>query len=507
MHNVLVTDCFRQAVPYLSDEFNSFADIGWYGSAYLIALCCVQPVLGKGYTIFNTKWTYVISFAVFEIGSLTCALAPSSAALITGRTIAGAGAGGVLSGSYVIVAQTVPMRIRPIYTAAVAMMFSLGAIVAPLLGATFTQHATWRWCFYINLPIGCPVLAGIAVLFHPPDYAGSVRSRQSLWQKLQVLDMIGMILFSGCTIMILMALQHAANARTWSSSLVAGVLSGAVAVGLAFVTWQLKNGDDALIPPRLLKQRTVVAGTLANIAMYAALVTYIYFLVIYFQAVKGRSVISSAVDLLPLIVCSSVFSIIAGVLVTKTLYFTPPAIVGTALACIGAGLLTMLKPTTTTAKIAGYEMLIGTGMGLALQTGFFGVQAVLPAKDIPVGTSLMTLAQSLGGALGISIANAVLLCTLQSWSPELAQVGIDIDAVIQVGATGFRKSSLSDPDIGRLLIVYNHALNRVFLMACIFSAIAWFAACFMEFTQTVKTPGETIPMRSAAEKDELVAAP
>ena len=412
----------------------------------------------------------------------------------------------MLSGSYVIVAQTVPMRIRPAYTAAVATMFSLGAILAPLLGAAFTQHATWRWCFYINLPIGCPVLIGIAAFFHPPDHAGSSRASQSLRQKLHVLDIIGMMLFSGCTIMLLMGFQCAADYQTWSSSLVAGVLSGAVALGLAFATWQLKNGDKSLIPPRIIKQRTVLASTIANVAMYAALVTYIYFLVIYFQAIKGRSVIASAVDLLPLIGCSSVLSIVTGILVTKTLYFTPPAIIGTALALIGSGLLTMLTPTTTTASLAGYEVMVGIGMGLALQTGFFGVQAVLPVTDIPVGTSLMTLAQSLGGALGISIANAVLLCTLQSWGPKLAQAGIDIDTVIQAGATGFRKS-MSEDDIDVLLVLYNHALNRVFVMACIFSAIAWFATCFMEFTKTVETPKETSQEDSVAGQEEIDAAP
>ena len=118
----------------------------------------------------------------------------------------------------------------------------------------------------------------------------------------------------------------------------------------------------------------------------------------------------------------------------------------------------------------------------------------------------MTLAQSLGGALGVSIANAVLLCTLQSRGPELAQSGVDIDAVIRAGATGFRKS-MSDDDIGVLLVVYNHALNRIFVMACVFSAIAWFATCFMEFTKTVQTPKEASAPSSVAGKAEHDAAP
>jgi MFS family permease len=476
-----------KAAPRISDQFNSFHDIGWYGSAYLITLCCVQPVLGKVYTVFTTKWTYVLAFIVFEIGSLVCALAPNSAILILGRAIAGGGAGGVLSGSYVITAQTVPMRIRPAYTAAVAMMFSLGAIVAPLVGGALTQHVSWRWCFYINLPVGCPVLLGIALFFRPPNNAKLSAKALTMQQKVLSLDLIGAVLLLGSGTMLLMALQYAAEGRAWSSSLVAGLLPGAAVAAVTFVIWQWHKGDEALIPPRILKQRTVFASVVANIAMYAALVAYIYFLAIYFQAVKGRSIITSAVDLLPLIVCSSVFSIIAGILVTKTLYFTPPAVVGTALAFIGSGLLTTLNSASPMANMAGYQVLVGVGLGLALQTGFFGVQAVLPAKDIPVGTSLMTFAQSLGGALGVSIGNTVLLSNLRSHSLSLEGAGVDINVVIRAGATGFRRF-VSGEALTVLLDAYNQALNRVFVMACALLGAAWFATCFMELRKTVESP-------------------
>ena len=447
----------------------------------------MQPVLGKVYTVFNTKWTYVLAFVIFEAGSLVCALAPSSAILILGRAIAGAGAGGVISGSYVITAQTVPMRTRPAYIAAVAMMFSLGAIVAPLIGGAFTQRASWRWCFYINLPIGCPVLLGIALFFHPPDNAKSSAKVLTVQQKVGSLDLVGAALLLGTWTMLLMGLQYAAEGRAWSSSLVAGLLTGAAVAAVTFVIWQWHKGDEALIPPRILKQRTVFASVVANIVMYAALVAYIYFLPIYFQAVKGRSIIASAVDLLPLIVCSSVFSIIAGVLVTKTLYFTPPAIVGTALAFIGSGLLTTLKPASPMANMAGYQILVGVGLGFALQTGFFGVQAVLPAKDIPVGTSLMTFAQSLGGALGVSIGNTLLLSSLRSHGPSLKEAGVDVDVVIRAGATGFRKFA-SGEALTVLLGAYNQALNRVVIMACALLGAAWFATCFMELRKTVESP-------------------
>lgn len=422
---------------------------------------------------------------MFEIGSLICALSPGSTVLIIGRALAGVGAGGVLSGSYVITAQTVPIRIRPAYTAAVAMMFSLGAIVAPLLGAAFTQNTSWRWCFYINLPIGCPVLVGLALFFHPPENSVPSADSLKLQEKLQGLDIIGASLFFGAILMLLMALQHTAESRAWSSSVVSGLLCGATVAVILLASWQWRKGDEALIPPRIVCQRTVLASTIANIAMYAALVAYIYFLVIYFQAIKGRSVIASAVDLLPIIICSSAFSIIAGILVTKTLYFTSPAIMGSALAFIGSGLLTTLRPSTSNSHVLGFQVLVGIGMGLALQTGFFGVQAVLPSKDVPVATSLVTLAQSLGGALGVSIGNSILLSSLRSRGAELKNAGIPVHRVIHAGATGFQDFVSRHNKLDMLLDVYNHALSRVFIMACVFSGVACFATCFMEFRKTV----------------------
>jgi MFS family permease len=462
----------------------------------------VQPILGRAFTVVNTKWTYVASFAIFEVGSLVCALAPNSNGLIIGRAISGAGAGGVLSGSYVITAQTVPMRVRPAYTAAVAMMFSLGAIVAPLIGGALTQHVSWRWCFYINLPIGCPVLVGIAVFFRPPNMATSSGKRLDIQQKIRVLDIPGAVVLLGASTMLLMALQYAANGQKWSSSLVAGLLSGAAVATVVLSLWLWTQGNSALIPPRILTQRTVLASTLANICMYAALVAYIYMLVIYFQAIKGRSIVSSAVDLLPLIVCSSVFSIISGVLVTRTLYFTPPAIIGTGLTFVGSGLLTTLHPGTSISGLAGYQVLVGIGLGLALQTGFFGAQAVLPTKDTPIGTSLMTFAQSLGGALGISIGNTVLLRCLRSHAAELRAVGVDIDVVIRAGATGFR-SFVTGEVLVVLLEAYNHALNRVLVMTCALSGVAWFATCFMEFRKTVEL-SENARSQESAHRDEGV---
>ena len=136
------------AIPTITSRFNSLDDVGWYGSAFLITICACQPIGGKLLAYFSLKWTFVSFLGVFELGSLVCATAPSSVALIVGRAVAGVGACGLFSGSMVIIAWTVRPQLRPVYMALIMAMFSIANIVGPVLGGALTQHASWRWCEY-----------------------------------------------------------------------------------------------------------------------------------------------------------------------------------------------------------------------------------------------------------------------------------------------------------------------------------------------------------------------
>lgn len=165
------------AIPRITTVFNSLDDVGWYGSSYLLTTTSLQPSFGKVYTYFNVKWTFIVALTIFELGSVLCGAATSSSMLIIGRAVAGVGAAGLFSGGMTIIGYSVPLRRRPIFIGFVSSMFGIASVVGPILGGAFTDRmhvvspsdlanfsgVSWRWCFYINLPIGAIAICTVFV--------------------------------------------------------------------------------------------------------------------------------------------------------------------------------------------------------------------------------------------------------------------------------------------------------------------------------------------------------
>ncbi|KID81976.1 efflux pump [Metarhizium guizhouense ARSEF 977] len=199
---LLDTTVVSTAIPQITNEFNSLPDIGWYGSAYNLGCAAVAPLTGKIYRHFSLKWSFITLFALFEVGSAICGAAQSSKMLIVGRAIAGIGAASLLNGSITIVSCAAPPEKRPIA--------QLGNVAGPLVGGAFTSGYTWRWSFYINLPLG--VIVGLPlVLLDIPDQV----PKQSVWKVLprihHHLDLLGFALFAPAVIQLLLALQYGGN--------------------------------------------------------------------------------------------------------------------------------------------------------------------------------------------------------------------------------------------------------------------------------------------------------
>ena len=357
-----------------------------------------------------------------------------------------------------------------------AFRFGFGAIIGPLLGGVFTDRVTWRWCFYINLPVGA-VTAGAIILFFR---AQTTTPNSSVRRKLLDLDPVGNLVILGAAIMFFLALQYGGQTDDWNSALVIGLLTGAGVTLIIFFLWMKRRNDRALVPPTIMSQRSVAASCCMAFLVYSTLVVQIYYLPIWFQAIKGDSAVASGVHMIPYVAANALFSLAAGIFVTKIGYFAPPAIVGCAISVAGSALLSTMQLNTASSKWIGYEILASVGLGIAIQQGFIAVQTVLPLEQLPIGTALVTSFQSLGGAVLVSIGNSVVQSELVRAVDVSSIPGVDVRAVISAGATEFR-SFVPEAALPALLEAYNHALQRVLIAAIATSGLAFFAALGLEW--------------------------
>jgi MFS family permease len=192
------------AIPAISNEFNSLNDVGWYGSAYLLTCCAFQLLFGKIYTVFSVRAVFLASTVLFEIGSVICGAAPNSVVFIVGRAICGVGAAGLFAGTIVSIIYIVPLHQRPKIQGLFGALFGIASIVGPLIGGAFTSNVTWRWCFYINLPIGGVAMVVVALFLKVPDREST---KLPLAKKIAQLDLGGTAALVPGVVCLLLALQ------------------------------------------------------------------------------------------------------------------------------------------------------------------------------------------------------------------------------------------------------------------------------------------------------------
>lgn len=364
-------------------------------------MCSFQLVFGKIYTFYSLKWTFLCAIGIFELGSLICGIAPTSEALIIGRAIAGLGCAGIFSGALIIIAHSVPLRKRPIYTGLIGAMYGIASVAGQLMGGAFTDHATWRWCFYINLPIGAVAVVVMILFFTPPHRAKA--DKLSGMDKFKEFDLVGIAVLLPGIVSLLLALQWGGSKHKWGSPTIIGLLVCAFVLLAAFAVVQFWRGDKATIPPRIIKQRSIASGSIVAFAVGSAFMLLVFYLPIWFQAIKGVSATQSGIRNLPLILGVTIFSIAGGVGVTILGYYTPFMIIGSAVAAIGVGLLTSFEVDTGSAMWIGYQAICGAGIGLVMQQPMIAAQTVLKLDDVPTGTTCIIFFQTLGGALFISV--------------------------------------------------------------------------------------------------------
>lgn len=250
---------------------------------------------------------------------------------------------------------------------------------------------------------------------------------------------------------------------------------------------QYLTPPNILVPPRIAKQRTIFASSLFTFCLAGTFFLLSYFIPIYFQAVKGKSALASGIDTIPLILPNVIGILFAGFGTAKIGYYVPFIYLAVLIAPVGAGLLTTLKPDTTTAKWIGYQILFGFGSGCGFQLPQVAAQVVLPPRDIPMGISVSMLFQGLGGAVLISAANNVLNAKLFTYVDALGIPGVSGMDIINAGATGFR-DVVPAGHVGEVINVYNRALRKAFQIAVIMACLSALPAVLLEWKSVKKGP-------------------
>lgn len=467
----------------------------------MLTSCAFQLIFGRFYTFYAPKWVFLLAVALFEIGSAICGAAPTSTAFIVGRAVAGLGSCGITAGVIVIITDSVPLQKRPMFTGFMGSIFGVSSVVAPLMGGALTDRVSWRWCFYINLPVGAAAVVVILFLLKvspPPNPSKAV----TLWERADQLDPFGTFAFLPGMVCLILALEWGGTTYAWSNGRIIAlfVLSGVLIA--AFVAIQIWKQEAASVPPRIIKMRSIAGGVFYALCTGGSMMLFVYYLPIWFQAIKGASAVKSGIMNLPLVLSLVVASILAGIGVSRLGYSVPFMYACSVLSSVGAGLLTTFTTSTGHEKWIGYQVLYGLGLGLGMQQPSVAAQTVLERKDVPTGAAMMMLCQSLGGAIFVAVGQTVFTNSLvNNLKQALPNQNADFaQLVVNTGATSIRHV-VGAHDLPPVLTAYNTAVTHAFTASLALSCVSILGALVTRWTSVkgAESKKSSGPLKEAAE--------
>ncbi|KAG8169281.1 hypothetical protein KVR01_000026 [Diaporthe batatas] len=465
------------AIPSIAAEFQSSSGYIWVGGAFILGSTAVTPVWGSVADIWGRKPIMLIAQVFFFAGSLMCALAPNMDAFIAGRGIQGIGASGMGILVNVIICDTFSMRDRGLYLGITSIMWAIGTAIGPILGGFFTTKVHWRWCFWMNLPVGGLVfLVQLSFLKIPapntPVLAG-----------LKAVDWTGSLLIVGSALMVLLGLEFGGITFPWSSAAVICLITfGTVVLGV-FLLNEWKLAINPVIPLRLFTNRSTVAAYLVYVCNFSVLIGLSYYLPLYSQSVLGANALVSGLHLLPLIVSSSLAAACAGVFIQKTGIYLPIMYGAQVLLTLGSGLFMNLALEKSITKLIVYQIICGVGVGFNMEPPLLVAQATATSLDTAAVISTMSFLRSICTAIVVVVGGVLFQGQMVAENSGLsAQIGPELashfngdhaTASVEIIAT----LSVDSQDIIRR--VYFKSLRAIWIMCLVVAGVSLVSNIFV----------------------------
>ncbi|MFJ8571109.1 MFS transporter [[Kitasatospora] papulosa] len=379
------------ALPKIVGELHGLDRMSWAVTAYLLASTIGLPIYGKLGDLFGRKGVFQFAIIVFIIGSALAGWSRTMDELIAFRAVQGIGGGGLMIGVQAIIADIVPARERGRYMGLIGAVFGLASVAGPLLGGFFTDHASWRWCFYINVPFGVVTLAVIALVLKLPKPA--VRPR---------LDVLGALLLAAASTCLVLLTSWGGTEYAWGSRTILGLAAGAVGTALLFLVVEHRAAEP-LIPLRLFRDPvfnvTSLVGAVVGVALFGAA----SYLPTYLQMVEGVSATESGLLMLPMMGGIVIASVVSGQLVSRTGRYRVYPLVGAAVSSVGMWLLSLLDTGTSALEYGLWQAVLGIGIGLVMSILVLAVQNSVRPSDLGTATSAHNYFRQIGGSVGAAI--------------------------------------------------------------------------------------------------------
>jgi len=420
------------AMPSILIDLKGFTELSWVIAAYLIAQAVAVPITSKLSDIYGRKVMFFFNVIIFLIGSVLCGVAPNMTWLIASRALQGIGGGGLAAAAFTIIADIFSPRERGKWTGLIAATFGLASVIGPLLGGYLTDNFTWRWVFYVNLPLGALalVIAWFALPNIKHDSAGKI-------------DWLGSLTMAGTVVPFLLALIWGGTKYAWSSPQIIGFFAFAAVMLAAFIAIE-RRADDPIIPLRMFKVPSFALVNVIIVLSAALLFGGVVYIPIFMQTVLGKSATNSGLLLLPLMAGIVTASIVTGQLTSRTGKTRTIGLTGLAIASFALYLLSRLTSGTTSTTISWDMALLGLGIGPSLPLMPLIAQNLFNPKDIGVVTGATTFFRTVGGAIGTAVLGTIFnnqlsasLHSLPTFSlpPQLVTVLADPNVIASKAAT------------------------------------------------------------------------